>query len=367
MSTDAQPNDSQPFDDTPIIERLGPVELSLYTQPATLRLLLKLKHERTKGRGLRKVDSNASINDPQRNLDSRNQFAKALGEINTQVDRALMDVKAFLDLGCAPGGFSTWILKNNGGCRGVGVTIGDDHNGWEMNQLGWEDVVGCYAFLKGDITDATFWPKIEEEVQAIGGCDLIIAGAVFRELESPERDPEGTPEPNSGRTLLQVSQVVLGLRMLQEGGNMLLVMWSKPFPLTLTLLLLLKKTFNRVTTTKGMTLHRKRPSFYLFCENRNADISNALKKMEAALDEGLPNARDARWLRLLGEDKTGLTSEEEREVLDILEPLWQKEADVEVERQEQRKFPRRRGSKRGRGRPSGLRRSSSYPQLGPLA
>lgn len=371
MSTDAQPNDAQPFDATSIIERFGSTGLSLYNQSAILHHLLRLKYEPTKCQRLRRVDSNLDAKDVN---NSRDDYEKALGEINSQLEGAFANVEVFLDLGCAPGGFSTWVLKNNARCRGVGVTLEEKHNGRIMNRTGWDDFPGRYEFLEGDITDATVWPGIQGKVEGPGACNLVIAGAVFRDPGNPNSDREGTPEPQSGRTRLQISQVVLGLKTLQEGGNMLLVMWSKPFPLTAALLLLLKETFNRINATKGTVLHRENDSFYLVCEGRNANISDTLEKLKTKLDGEILYARSTSWLGVLGDRVVGdgetsfkLTSEAEREVLDILEPLWEKEIEVKTGRKDEQKSGRRRGSSNaGTGRPSVIRHQRSCPQFNPL-
>ncbi|CAF5074043.1 unnamed protein product, partial [Rotaria socialis] len=41
-------------------------------------------------------------------------------------------IKHFLDLGCAPGGFSRWIIENNPSCTGLGITLPPDLGGFHM-------------------------------------------------------------------------------------------------------------------------------------------------------------------------------------------------------------------------------------------
>ena len=67
---------------------------------------------------------------PRRYIDS---FRKAFRDINDMCkDPFGHAVFPFLDLGCAPGGFTTWLLKNNKKARGTGVTLSSEAGGLRM-------------------------------------------------------------------------------------------------------------------------------------------------------------------------------------------------------------------------------------------
>ena len=67
---------------------------------------------------------------PRKYLDS---FRKAFRDINDASDNAFgRKVHRFLDLGCAPGGFATWLLKNNRNARGTGITLSSEAKGLRL-------------------------------------------------------------------------------------------------------------------------------------------------------------------------------------------------------------------------------------------
>lgn len=69
-------------------------------------------------------DSNASEDVRHRqDVQHLKHFCKAFGEMNDANERCFSNVQSFLDIGCAPGGFSSWILENDVHSKGVGVTL----------------------------------------------------------------------------------------------------------------------------------------------------------------------------------------------------------------------------------------------------
>lgn len=337
------------------------MELSLFDRSPVLRKLLKLKHKFAKDpkveayfQNRRQLYAEVGTEDVRRITVFRDQFEEAMEDINDQSGWALTGVQGFLDLGCAPGGFSTWVLKKNIESRGVGVTIGSDQNGWAMVHTGWgTSMLERYEVTEADLTDSKAWPPIMEKVQAIGNCNLVIAGAVFR--EQGDREGDGAPEHDTRRTALQISQLIVGLRALEEGGTMVAVMSLKACALTVTLFFLLKQSFEHVIATKGTMLHRIRSSYYLVCQGHKSDVGDLVSKLEAALERGLESARDRSWLALLSDaDKTALTSDEEREFLGHMEPMWEKQTGALEAALNER---RRSGSDSSRGRGRGSNRS----------
>lgn len=72
-----------------------------------------------------------SARSPRKYLDS---FRKAFRDINDASGDAFgHKVRRFLDLGCAPGGFATWLLKNNNRkARGTGITLSSEARGLRL-------------------------------------------------------------------------------------------------------------------------------------------------------------------------------------------------------------------------------------------
>lgn len=179
------------FDDASTTEVSNPMEVSLYNRSTILQKLAKLKNDfsndpkvEAQFANRRKMYAEGTIS---KSVQFRNQFETALNDINGQAGgSALTNVRGFLDLGCAPGGFPNWVLKKNPEARGVGVTLSMEERGWEMvlDPVWAEGDHKRFDFLEADVSDRTAWPIIEEKLSEIGGgCDLIIAGAVFREQE----------------------------------------------------------------------------------------------------------------------------------------------------------------------------------------
>ena len=60
-------------------------------------------------------------------------FRKAFRDINDASGDAFgHKVRRFLDLGCAPGGFATWLLKNNKKAQGTGITLSSEAKGLRL-------------------------------------------------------------------------------------------------------------------------------------------------------------------------------------------------------------------------------------------
>lgn len=366
MSTNTQARYVPPhlrFDESQITRNLSAMELSLYNQSPIFRRLLRVKREfgndpSTEARfQARRALYAEGVPDDYTVF--RDQFEQAMDDINHQSGGALLSVRKFLDLGCAPGGFSTWVLRKNEMSRGVGVTIGMEKNGWGLVQAGWEEsMVEQYQYVEADICDQVAWTTIQDKINGMHTCDLVIAGAIWR-AQDPEKSDGDLPANQAERTRLRISQLVLALRNLSEGGCLVAVMSLKPSAMTVTLLLLLKQNFERTVATKGKTLHRMRSSYYLVCQGRKSDINDMVGKLENAMAEEFENAWSTNWLGFLGDGgKASLTSSEEREVLDHLEPMWENQAEaIKVAWTGQSGSGRGRGSKRGgrgsRGRARG--------------
>jgi hypothetical protein len=129
-------------------------------------------------------------------------------------------VRAFLDLGCAPGGFSLFLLKNNPGARGVGVTLpgiplvshGRPLADPSRYQVQHRDIT-ITNFDPMSFTAPAQWLGLER-----GGYDMIIAG-VF---------PTGQRISAIARARLAFTQLHTILCNLQEAATCVIVVNTKP-------------------------------------------------------------------------------------------------------------------------------------------
>lgn len=62
-------------------------------------------------------------------------FRFAFGEVSARSGGAWGGgaVRRFLDLGCAPGGFAAWVLAENAGAEGIGLTLSAEDKGLRMH------------------------------------------------------------------------------------------------------------------------------------------------------------------------------------------------------------------------------------------
>lgn len=110
--------------------QLSHCELSFFTDSDVLRQLSVWKELYRLGDTVDRFYSDqgqqnrASLSDHQSQL-HLGAFEKAFKEINEACDRPFSRgrVHNFLDMGFAPGGFATWLLRANPDAKGVGITL----------------------------------------------------------------------------------------------------------------------------------------------------------------------------------------------------------------------------------------------------
>lgn len=164
-------------------------------------------------------------------IDSRvhlNQYSRMFGEINEDAGSPFGPgrVQRFLDLGCSPGGFSEWLLANNPGATGTGVTLSDVEARWVMNirdtlledhryDLRFDDVIRLAMTEVSSVSPVVDGspvnlPSLSHSAFGTQSFDLIIAGA-FPTLTGGVRI--------AYRAQLILSQIYFILRHLTVGGE----------------------------------------------------------------------------------------------------------------------------------------------------
>ncbi|KAJ9098786.1 hypothetical protein QFC19_006263 [Naganishia cerealis] len=202
------------------------------------------------------------------------QFYQCMQDIDDTADSVLgkdskSPVRHYLDLGCSPGGFSSWVMDQHPRSIGLGVTLSPDKGGLPMISM----PQGDYDVQYGDLTELQHTTNLIEQrfgSDAQGVIDLALAAAIYRDTETAQprsRNKDEEPSaPPGARVILSLSQVSLVLNHLQAGCHFVFVLSNKPDPATVQTLALLRRLFRRILPCKGKTLHGVRSSFYLFCE-----------------------------------------------------------------------------------------------------
>lgn len=120
--------------------RLTAFEIPFFERSLELRRLTFLKYFYGRSEAVTRVYAQErahnraaawdNASSPNKYLDS---FRKAFRDINDASANAFgQKIHRFLDLGCAPGGFATWLLKNNRKARGTGVTLSLEARGLRL-------------------------------------------------------------------------------------------------------------------------------------------------------------------------------------------------------------------------------------------
>ncbi|KAI0075598.1 hypothetical protein K474DRAFT_1664032 [Panus rudis PR-1116 ss-1] len=205
-------------------------------------------------------------------------FENIIAVISSSNDSFLQNgcVNNFLDLGCAPGGFSNWLLGENPSSNGYGITLPDDAAPGRLKftakgtaledtsryTIRFDDLTTIVKQFLDDGEPPVIPPTAGhgDENSTSPSYDLVIAGA-FPTLEGHL--------PWWYRTRLALSQIYIALFNLQAGGSCIVVVNTKPFRWIVEVIGILRSSFETVKAAKG-PLHKERSSCYLVCRNYHA-------------------------------------------------------------------------------------------------
>ncbi|KAF8208665.1 hypothetical protein K438DRAFT_1812674 [Mycena galopus ATCC 62051] len=192
-----------------------------------------------------------------------NSMRNVIEEID-QMLRCVPDIMPFrfLDLGCCPGGFSSYILGKNPHASGVGISLPVERGGHAC--LLEEDHLARFELHWADLTRYQLGPALIDDPQLQNipfspGFDLVLIDG------HPLRCATGLPGNNvhlHGDRLL-ISQVIVGLASVSVGGTIVLKQ-SKPERLiTAQLIFLLDVLCADIRTWKPVSMHSTRSTFYV--------------------------------------------------------------------------------------------------------
>ncbi|KAF8532279.1 hypothetical protein JB92DRAFT_3138453 [Gautieria morchelliformis] len=173
----------------------------------------------------------------------------------------------FLDLGCCPGGFSDYILRQNPEGRGVGMSLGQESGGHGLAiplpqrarfEIHWADLTYLticapqgvrYRSPPGSsaLSQVPFTPR--------GFRLVILDGHHRRPQESSSTHPWDIDR-------LLIAQLIIGLESLERGGRLLVKLSYMESATTARLVYMLDTLSKSIVLFKPGRLHGTRNSFY---------------------------------------------------------------------------------------------------------
>lgn len=272
------------------------------------------------GRELQSCDVSAS-------LLYRDQFNSAIDDVNSQIGGAMLNVGTFLDLGCAPGGFSKWLLQSNQVSRGFGLSLPASDAGLPILMADWNER-SRYKFVEANILDdpESFYPLIHEFFSQTR-VDLVVCGARHRDAKTLLIDRVSDREScdYSCNDRLILSQLLIAFRTLAAGGTLVLVTSMKISFRVIDNLVFLREHFAILTPTKGRHLHGTRSSYYLVCqgfvldETRRTDAVCRIETILRGLSRGTARVSG---LSMFEGGQIDLAKKEAEFVINHFTPLW---------------------------------------------
>ncbi|KZT64735.1 hypothetical protein DAEQUDRAFT_814788 [Daedalea quercina L-15889] len=196
---------------------------------------------------------------PRKYLDS---FRKTFRDLNDECNNAFgYKVRWFLDLGCAPGGFATWLLRNNKKARGTGITLSSGSGGLQFQ-------------LDAKLRER-FWVYFDDVCRfAMGqailgtpgrGFDLVLANASIM--------LGGDVVPWNQSVRLTHAQLLMAVQHLAPNGTLVMSLKARPLHWIVDIVEVLRDLFTSVVAVKPQSQAR-RSFVYMVCRGFRADVGS---------------------------------------------------------------------------------------------
>ncbi|TFY62293.1 hypothetical protein EVJ58_g3950 [Rhodofomes roseus] len=265
-----------------IVSDLTDFEIPFLDRSYDLRRLLALKHVAHRNSNVSREKkeqyerNRAAVQSDENSTLHLEGFKHAFSQINAGSGNAFGEdkVHSFLDLGCAPGGFSTWVLENNRSASGVGITLSPEARGLRLQldsrfhaqfQCSFDDVCRIAA---GDIDIASV---------PAAGFDLVIAQATIM-FKDDVRWNESIG--------LVYAQLLVAFQHLAQGGSLITSLRSRPLNWIVDVFRALDITFESVHAVNTQYQGR-RPFVYVVCRGFRADPdekNNYIHRLRACIE-----------------------------------------------------------------------------------
>ncbi|KAK0183662.1 hypothetical protein F5146DRAFT_1008584 [Armillaria mellea] len=191
----------------------------------------------------------------------------------------------FLDLGCCPGGFSSYILDTNPRATGVGVSLSPQEGGHPF--LMDENLLNRYSIIFANMAKFELGPDSDLALLPIpaNSFDLVVMDA--HHLRN---------QPHMAADKVYISQIILGLRAVKIGGSVVLKLHRIESEFTARLLYLLDNVSWKIRTFKPLTMHKDRGSFYLIARGVGFDNLGRLSVQRQTLLRHAMNSLRTVWV-----------------------------------------------------------------------
>ncbi|OJT04268.1 hypothetical protein TRAPUB_5002 [Trametes pubescens] len=240
-------------------------------------------------------------------VQAQRAWFKGMVDISRELDAAAAFVPAsepleFLDIGCAPGGFSTHILQTNPNARGVGISLPESQGGHPL-LLSWE-YMSRYEYIKQDLLEYDLSPHSVPSPALslalrplpdafLGRFQIVLSdGHPLRTYHSPDDTIDTLVGPHAHRGLLLITQLIIALTAVQAGGTILVKLTHIEGSPSAQLLYLLDAISDTLVVHKPDTMHKIRASFYAIAKGVGGTEDRA------ALKERYIAGLRALWLEL---------------------------------------------------------------------
>ncbi|GAB1522305.1 hypothetical protein RhiTH_005419 [Rhizoctonia solani] len=210
-------------------------------------------------------------------------FEKSMENMNRSV--WIPRTYSFLDLGCAPGGFAQYLLRNNKRAYGIGISLPDEQGGSRFG-VTYPDYLARYELHWADLTMFDLAPSIPKPVNSLHDypplpfklCsrDLIVCDAQW------VLNPDNLNRPWNWTRLI-VSQLLIALHAVSPHGNIFIRLSCVERTLTGRILLALCRISDLVRTVKSDRFQSMRSCFYVLAQRVNRQ-SSEFRNLVVALE-----------------------------------------------------------------------------------
>ncbi|KAI0353447.1 hypothetical protein OH77DRAFT_1427519 [Trametes cingulata] len=191
----------------------------------------------------------------------------------------------FLDVGCAPGGFSAHVLRTNPQARGVGLSLPESQGGhtFLLEPIFWPR----YEYVEQDMLEYDFRP-VQDNAQGHSDVGPTLPTAFLDRFQlvlldgHPLRTYSPTPWPNQAAGAytgaLLISQLIIALSCVRSGGAIVVKLDHIEGCPAAQLLFLLQDISESLVVHKPRTMHASRASFYAIAKGVGAGEDATLLK-----------------------------------------------------------------------------------------
>ncbi|KAG9119328.1 hypothetical protein FRC07_005690 [Ceratobasidium sp. 392] len=207
----------------------------------------------------------------------------------------------FLDIGCYPGGYSTYVMRMCPQATGMGISLSVEEGGYGVAIP--PDLLPRIDLVTHDVMVYNLAPHLAKLSAPLSPLpfdphtfDFIICDAQYL-----RHNLDNIRRPWNWNRLL-VSQILLGLRAVSMGGTMFIKLSHIERPFTARILLALCRVSNHVRTIKSKVVNASRGSFYALAQGVQTS-SREYKELVSGLErlwyilnfEGQGCGREITW------------------------------------------------------------------------